>query len=280
MDAHVRQPIAAGSFYPANPDALSRLVHSALGDLSGLPAEKLRHPLGLIAPHAGYLYSGDVAAQGYAAAAAFGKPDLAVVLGANHTGLGTTIALPGPAPWRTPLGDLPVDTDLIRRWSSEGLAVYPGAFLREHSIEVQLPFMQTLWPDGFRLAPVCVQFGPLTDLKAAAEILAPSLAGQSLLVVVSTDFTHYEPDATARALDQEAIERILERDAGAFHQHVQQHRLSICGAGAITLLLLLSGMLEWTHATCVAYATSGDTTGDRSAVVGYAAALLRGGSND
>ena len=279
MKDPLRLPIAAGTFYPGNADTLGATVRSLLGDATAVLHKPLRQSIGLIVPHAGYAYSGHVAAAGFRAVASHGTPEVVVILGASHTGLGAAVSLSEPGHWRTPLGDVPVDSGILEALTASGLPIDAAPFAREHSIEVQLPFLQTLWPDLLRFVPVCVQSAPLTALAAAADAIAGAVAASPVLVVASTDFTHYEPEAVARELDALALERILSLDADGFCQLCARRKLSICGSGAVALLILLAHRLGWTRADLSEYATSGDVTGDRSAVVGYAAVAVMGGSN-
>ncbi len=277
MITPIRRPVVAGAFYPGRSDALLQVLSSLFG---GKPQPKgsLSRPLGLVAPHAGYVYSGKVAADGYMEVGKRGRPDAVIILGTNHTGLGRPISIGRAGAWRTPLGDAPVATELADRLIERGFPVAEEAFLREHSVEVQLPFIQYLFGPEVPFIPVCVMLPPLDDLIAAGEGIAEVVQGGSILVVASSDFTHYEPDGIARRLDMEAIELILGLDVAGFYRLVIEKRLSICGAGAITILLAAAARLGWSNVDLVSYATSGDVTGDRSAVVGYAAITVEGDS--
>lgn len=266
--------MAAGTFYPGTAAGLS----AALGRL--FPGEvraaerPLEGPIGLVVPHAGYVYSGRVAAAGYAALAERGRPNWVLVLGANHTGMGRSLSLARMGTWRTPLGEAPIDTDLADRLIAAGIEVAEEAFLGEHSIEVELPFLQYLFGIQIPFVPVSVMLSPFPDLAVAGERIAEVVRGKGGAIVASSDFTHYEPAEVARRIDHGAIERILALDAEGFYERVVRERLSICGAAAITLLLAMGRRLGWNDARLVSYATSGDVTGDDRAVVGYASLLL------
>jgi len=267
MEKLVRAPIVAGAFYPGAPEALRRTMASLFK--GGVPASTglLAAPLGLIAPHAGYPYSGEVAAAGYARAAACGRPEIAVLLGANHTGLGGPACLSSHAAWATPLGRSPVARDVVGRIAALGIPICDAAFAREHSLEVQLPFVQSIWGGDLPIVPVCV----MSHAEAHVDAIADGIGERRALLVASSDFTHYEPDRVARELDRSALDAILAVDSGAFARQCREQELSICGAGAIQTLLDLCRRLHLTRAELVRYATSGDITGERSAVVGYAA---------
>jgi len=276
MVSKVREPVVAGAFYPGTRAGLLRTMEGLFGGGRPETARSLSRPFGLVVPHAGYMYSGKVAADGYREAARAGTPEEVVILGTNHTGLGYPISIARDGAWRTPLGDAPIAADLADRLVERGFPIAEEAFAREHSIEVQLPFLQYLFGEEIPFVPICVSFPRLNDLVAAGEALGEVVRDDAVLLVASSDFTHYEPDGIARRLDQEAIELILRFDAVGFYRLVLEKRLSICGAGAITLLLAAARELGWGEAQLVSYATSGDITGDRSAVVGYAAIALSG----
>ncbi|MFC2099846.1 AmmeMemoRadiSam system protein B [Candidatus Bipolaricaulota bacterium] len=280
MATRIRLPIVTGAFYPREAGRLRALVEGLLDVSPGLPGRPLPDPVGLISPHAGYPYSGTTAALGFRRVAALGVPDLVIVLGASHTGLGPPIALDDHEGWETPLGALPVDGEAVTQLCTGGLPIDGAPFLQEHSIEVQLPFIQVLWPDSVSIVPICVQPGSLEELSAAARAISEHVAGRSALILASSDFTHYESEETARRLDQGALDYILARDAEGFLSHVRANRLTICGAGAITILMLACARLGLGFAELTHYTTSGKTTGDFSAVVGYASVLFSGGKHD
>ncbi len=268
MKHSVRQPVVAGSFYPADPVQLRDLVRDCLG--AEAPARAPRS-VGVVVPHAGYAYSGRVAGAGLRAAAAFGRPDAVLILGASHSGVGGPFVVPDDGAWRTPLGDVPLDGSGIERLVALGMVREAGAFRREHSMEVVLPFLQILFPEPVPVLPVCVQLAPWATLVSGARALVDAVGGQRVWIVASSDFTHYEPDHVARRLDRSALDLILTCDAQGFYRQTIDRGLTICGAGAICALLLVARDLALTKSALIAYATSGDVTGDRSAVVGYAA---------
>ena len=274
MEKTIRPPIVAGAFYPRDPGQLRATVESFFEGDVRRPSRTLDSPIGLIAPHAGYPYSGPVAAAGYGRVAALGRPEAVVLLGANHSGLGAPLSLSGHAIWETPLGRSPVDTRLVAQLTDSGIPKADAAFEREHSIEVQLPFVQSIWGCDVPIVPLCVMSVPLPPIQETVEAIAGAIDGTPLLVVASSDFTHYEPDATARELDHLALEPIRALDAEGFERVYRERRLSICGAGAILILLKLCRRLGLTNGSLVEYATSGDVTGDRGAVVGYASVLF------
>jgi hypothetical protein len=273
----VREPIVAGAFYPGTAAALSAAIDGLLP--ATVPAAKapLAGPVGLVVPHAGYVYSGGVAAAGFSELARRGRPEWVLVLGANHTGLGRPLSLARVGSWRTPLGTAPIATDVADRLAGEGIAVAEEAFLREHSVEVELPFLQHLFGSEIPFVPIAVMLQPLDGLVAAGERIADVVRGQGAAVVVSSDFTHYEPQDVAEEIDRRAIERILALDVDGFYESLVREDLSICGGAAIVVVMAVARRLGWAEARLLAYGTSGDATGDRRAVVGYASIVLAEG---
>jgi len=272
----IREPVVAGAFYPGSPAALSAELKRLFGSSVDVSEREITSPVGLIAPHAGYAYSGPTAAVGYRQLATLGQPKWAIVLGANHTGLGRPVSLARVGIWRTPLGDAPIATELADRLVATGLEVADEAFLREHSIEVQLPFLQFLFGAKIPFVPICVMLPPLSELIAFGEAISQVISDEPGVVVVSSDFTHYQPEEVARRIDHEAIERILALNVEGFYRSLVEERLSICGGGAITILMTIARKLGWNDTQLLSYATSGDVTGDRRSVVGYAAVSFLG----
>ena len=272
-----RRPVVAGTFYPGSPAQLSR----ELTRLCGAPRSgaALDSSMGLIAPHAGYVYSGAVAGEGYAQLAARGQPEWAIILGSNHTGMGQPISIATGGAWETPLGSSAIATEIARRLVSGVVRVAPEAFSREHSVEVQLPFLQHLFGLDVPFVPICVMLPLIADLIALGEAIAAVAKESAGVVIASSDFTHYQPDEIARQIDHKAIDRILALDIEGFYRTLIEERLTICGGGAIAAVMSCARTLGW-EARLVSYATSGDVTGDRSAVVGYGAISFIGGKND
>ena len=278
MMPSIREPVVAGTFYPGSRSALTAALTLLLKRKVHV-AGTLCEPMGLVVPHAGYVYSGAVAAAGYRELAAHGRPEWAIILGTNHTGLGAPISIAREGVWRTPLGDAPIATDVADSLVTEGLTVADEAFLHEHSIEVQLPFLQFLFGAEIPFIPICVAFPALSDLTVLGEAIARVVRGKAGVVIASSDFTHYEPDETARIIDHRAIEKILALDVQGFHRSLIEERLSICGGGAIVGLMACARKLGWGKTKLLSYATSGDITGESHSVVGYAAISLTGGKD-
>jgi AmmeMemoRadiSam system protein B len=271
----VRHAAVAGRFYPRDPDELLAEVRGYL-DLSAADsvARAPIRAIGCIAPHAGYIYSGHVAGAVFARVEI---PRRCIVLCPNHTGQGRALAVISEGAWETPLGDVPIDGELAsalkRRFSA--LLEDSAAHRAEHAVEVELPFLQTRQPQ-LSFVPIALgttQFEVLEQLGAA---LADVIGAQedSILIVASGDMNHYESDVVTRAKDHRAIERILALDPRGLHDVVTQQNISMCGLGPAVVMLTAARQLGAKSAELVKYATSGDVSGDRDMVVGYAGVMV------
>ncbi|MHC1636047.1 MAG: MEMO1 family protein [Candidatus Methanospirareceae archaeon] len=264
----MRRAAVAGSFYEAGKDALEKQLK---GCFSGIKREEM-DVLGAVAPHAGYMYSGSVAAHVYAK---LPKADTFVILGPNHTGLGSSIALSTDT-WLTPLGEVEVDDTFVDALPKDIIDLDEEAHRYEHSIEVQLPFLQFIFGKNFKFVPICMG---LTDEETTKEIgdaivRAISEVDRRVVIIASSDFTHYEPDGVAKEKDRYVIEAIEELDVGKFYHRIYQRNVSACGVGPIAAMMNAVKKLGAKRGKVVKYATSGDITGDRSSVVGYAAIII------
>lgn len=271
----VRRPVVAGAFYPADPTRLRRSIEESFthrlgpGKLPGEPSGE-RTIISVVCPHAGYVYSGPVAAHSFIQLSSEGKPDTIVIIGPNHTGLGGRVSLGGSDAWETPLGRVDIDVDLTSAifGSYDFIDVDEMAHIREHSIEVQLPFLQYIYGE-FKLVPICMGVQDLETSRMLGEVLAEALNGRNALIIASTDLNHMEPQSTAEPKDRGAIDRILALDEAALQDWVRSRRVSMCGYGPVSATLVASKKLGATKAELLAYSTSGDIIGDHSAVVGY-----------
>jgi AmmeMemoRadiSam system protein B len=263
----VRSPAVAGKFYPANPRELSALIQRYTHHD---PAQKPKHVRACMVPHAGYVYSGAVAGAVFSQIA---LPKKIILLGVRHFPRGEALAILSEGTWRTPLGEAPVDGTLAKRLREVCPALREDsvAHSQEHSLEVELPFLQELDP-GFSFVPVAlgtVQFERLTEVgEAVAKVVAETK--DDVLVVTSSDMNHYENDETTRRKDHLAIEKLLQLDAYGLYQICLEREISMCGLGPAVAMLTAMGRLGARNADLVRYATSGDISGERDAVVGYA----------
>jgi len=218
------------------------------------------------------MYSGPVAAHAYYNLATDGKPDVLVIFGPNHTGRGSGLALMDEGVWRTPLGDVEIDADLARQIlrGSRIIDADDSAHLYEHSIEVQLPFLQFLYGSDFKFVPICFLMQDLESSREVGRAVGEALSNKNAVVIASTDMTHYEPQKTAERNDKMAIDCALKMDEVGYYSTVESHNISTCGYGPTVALITAAKMLGAKNARLLCYKTSGDITGDYSAVVGYA----------
>jgi MEMO1 family protein len=272
MTTVIREPAVAGQFYPANPQRLRAQVETFTAAFAK-PKEPLQpklRALGCVVPHAGYMYSGAIAGAVYHR---LELPARCIILCPNHTGCGEPLAIMSHDAWRTPLGDVPIDEALAGQLKARFslLSEDDEAHRFEHALEVQLPFLQVLRPD-FRFVPITVgtsQFEVLSALGVAMSAVIRE-AGGSVLVIDSSDMNHYESDEVTRAKDRRAIEPILALDARGLYDTVRESRISMCGYGPAVAMLTATTRLGAKDAELVRYATSGDVSGERDKVVGYA----------
>ena len=280
----IRRPHFASQFYEGDAEALRAQIRSCF--LHQLGPKKLppinfdvnpRNIVGLICPHAGYMYSGPVAASAFYQLALDGKPDTVVLLGPNHTGYGSALALMREGIWRTPLGDVEIDSELADKILHETslIDVDELAHRYEHSIEVQLPFLQFLYGDKFKIVPICFQ---LQDYASAVEVgmaLTEALAATNTVVIASSDMTHYEPAKAASTKDHAALKAVTEMDAKRFYETVETQSITACGFMPITSVITYANGVGAKEAKILSYHNSGDITGDHSSVVGYAAVSFK-----
>jgi hypothetical protein len=263
-----RAPAFAGRFYPAQAGALQREIESYIESRAAQAA------IGCVVPHAGIMYSGHVAGAVYAR---LQPASSYIILCPNHSGRGRPLAIMSEGNWTTPLGDAAVDAALAGELKRAcGLLEEDDTAHRlEHSLEVQLPFLQVHHP-GFRFVPIAVGVGSYQPLEELGRAVA-QVAGQAKerpLIVASSDLNHYEPDAINRAKDHRAIERIVALDPRGLYDTIRREDISMCGFGPTVAMLTAAKILGATRGELVRYANSGDITGDRSQVVGYAGILI------
>jgi AmmeMemoRadiSam system protein B len=256
----IRQPAVAGSFYPGQEQTLSRAVLELLRAAAASTVKDATAPKALIVPHAGYVYSGSTAALAYARlASARSTIKRVVLLGPVHRVAVRGLALAGVAAFGTPLGDIDVDQDAVASIASlRQVCISPAAHAAEHSLEVQLPFLQSVL-DDFKLVPLAV--GDATP-EEVSQVLEALWGGPETLIVVSSDLSHYLPYQTAKTVDQTTVQSILDRQQLLTHEQA-------CGGTPINGLLLAAKRHQLTP-ELLGLCNSGDTAGDRQRVVGYA----------
>ena len=265
----VRRPCVSGRFYPGESRELADTVRGLLA--AGEEKETAR---GIIVPHAGYIYSGAVAG------AVYGRiviPPLVVMLGPNHTGRGPDFSLMAEGRWQTPLGEVPV-SPLARELlaGSRLLAEDASAHLAEHSLEVQLPFLQVCAPPGPAIIPIIVASLDPEAIAALGRELADFIdrCGVEALLLASSDMSHYEPDRLAREKDALALESVGRLAPGELLRQVEENNISMCGVAPAAAVLYAARELGATDARVVRYATSAEVSGDFRQVVGYAGVVI------
>jgi AmmeMemoRadiSam system protein B len=273
----IRQPAVAGHFYQGSPSALRDQVGRFL-----IPEAKKVKALGIVSPHAGLVYSGSVAGAVYSR---IELPGTFVLIGPNHTGLGAPVSLMARGSWETPLGAVRINEDLADAVLSKSRHIHDDtmAHLREHSLEVQLPFIQYL-KRNFTIVPIqmmdtrletCIEVGNAVA-SAIAECGARSAEykAEGTLIVASSDMSHYVSAGTAKKKDHAAIKRILDLDAQGLYHTVRDEGISMCGYGPVVAMLTACKVLGATKAELVKYTNSGEVSGDYDQVVGYAGIVV------
>ena len=263
----LRLPAVSGRFYPSNPTELAALIREyTKSDKTVIPVRAKA----CLVPHAGYIYSGLVAGAVYAQ---IEIPRKIVILGVRHYPRGENAAILSSGAWRTPLGDAAVDERLAEalRAACPLLREDSVAHSSEHSLEVQIPFLQVLQP-GFTFVPVALGTVRFEDLVAVGEAIGRVLAAsaEEILLLTTSDLNHYENDSTTRVKDRMAIDQILALDARGLYDTCRNEAISMCGLGPTVAMLTALQGLGGARAELVRYRTSGDVSGDFDAVVGYA----------
>jgi AmmeMemoRadiSam system protein B len=277
-----RAPAVAGVFYPSAADELNQLIELSFkerrfgpGDLPPLKELTRRRIYGIVSPHAGYIYSGAVAANGYYETSSMNF-DRVVMIGPNHYGIGTGLATVRDGIWETPLGQVEIDAELASRISeNSGILDFDDlAHSRDHCLEVQLPFLQYIKKNQFKLVPIIMIMQDKVTASEIGESIADSTRTLNALLIASSDFTHYEPNSAAHRKDRELIEAILSLDISIFYTTLERLNVSACGYGAIASIMTAAKALGATKGELLRYATSGDIIGDTNSVVGYASIIF------
>lgn len=282
----VRKSAVAGMFYEANPESLKNSIEQAFigrlgpGNLPETNPSRQGKLLGLVCPHAGYMYSGEAAAWGFNELAQDGLPDIAVLLGPNHYGMGASISISPDEEWQTPLGTMQTDSETAQAILdlSEYARSDKSAHIKEHSIEAELPFLQYLGGNNVKIVPIAFAHLARSDAHQAISDMSAAIAkaveGKNAVIIASTDFTHYESKESASKKDAIALNKIKELDGHGLADAVYDNSLTMCGFLGTAVMLEICKKLGATRAEVLTYYTSGDVTGDTSQVVGYAAASI------
>ncbi len=265
----IRYPSVAGTFYPGREGPLKKEVEEMIQSTG-----KKLNVIGLISPHAGYVYSGSCAGKGFGSV---NIPNTIIILGVNHRGEGYPMAIDGNDKWNTPLGNIEVNEELrhklIEKSDVFGIDSIPAA--EEHSLEVQVPFIQVINPDA-RILPITIGTGNIEMMKIGGEELGALISeiDEKVLMVASTDMSHYVSSEEAKKLDLMAIDAIKAVDPDLLYETVYSNRISMCGVAPTYIMMTAAGILGAKRGVVIEYTNSGETSGDFDHVVGYLSAYI------
>lgn len=273
-----RKPAVSGIFYPSEKESLLSSIKECFlheyGPRSLPPMKDKKRLFAIIVPHAAYMYSGPVAANSYYYASAF-KPDLVVIIGPNHYGIGSGVASMRDAIWQTPLGRVKVDNNAVDKAVeiSKIIDIDFYAHSKDHSLEVQLPFLQFIY-DDFKILPIVVWMQDRRTAEDIGDALAEIAKEKNTLLIASSDFTHYEPNEVAHKKDKELIKCIEELDLSKYYTVLERLDITACGYSAIASIVHASKLLGAERGELIRYASSGDIAGNKDSVVGYASIVI------
>ena len=266
----MRKPVVAGQFYPASASQLRKMISTFIDER----AEK-EEVIGLVSPHAGYIYSGPVAG---AVISRIKFKDTFIILGPNHSGMGKPLSIMTEGSWKTPLGEVEIDSELGKQILATSSHLQEDAIAHqyEHSIEVQIPFLQYFKPD-IRIVPITLAYASAGAFKEIGMEIAQAVKAlkREVVIIASSDMTHYEPQELAKEKDSRAIDAILNLNEDELLRRVAELDISMCGYAPTVSLITVAKELGARTAELVKYQTSGDTTGDYSSVVGYAGIIIK-----
>ncbi|MDP3730794.1 MAG: AmmeMemoRadiSam system protein B [Candidatus Omnitrophota bacterium] len=268
----IRNPAAAGQFYAGSRESLIKETVK----LTQPSPEKKEDAIGVISPHAGYVYSGSVA--GLTLGSIIPKP-VYVIMGPNHTGLGSPFSLSTSDSWATPLGSVTINKTLAEKIIKNCPQISKDEFAhtQEHSIEVQLPILQTL-QENFTIVPIVISQGGIELYRKIGQGIAKSIKELKLekdvVIIASSDMTHYESQKSAEKKDSRAIDAILKLDEEALVECIEKFDISMCGSAPAAIMIVAAKSLGARRALLIKYQTSGDISGDYSSVVGYAGIVI------
>jgi len=265
----IREPVVSGQFYPQKAPELKKIIEEFK------PKDSTKSSAyGLILPHAGYVYSGQVAVS--TVSKVIPKKRI-IILGPNHTGYGENFGMYAEGSWKIPSASLPIDSNLAKRILDSGVDIKPDTLAHkfEHSIEVELPILYYFFGD-FSFVPIVCNVSNLATYEKVAEQIFSAVKAdkEEILFIASSDMTHYEPDSTARRKDRDALTHIINLDADGLVKTVKKENISMCGIAPVAILLMIMKKIGANKASVSLYETSADSTGDTSSVVGYAGVVI------
>jgi len=284
LSAYRRKPSVSGIFYSSNKEQLvdelkGCFTNKIFGPGRLPPSDQVRKIYGMVSPHAGYLYSGSVAANGYYSVSS-SKFNNVILVGPNHYGLGSSVATTMNGIWESPIGDVMVNPQVAKDIASRATSMDFDEFAhsRDHCLEVQIPFL-LFTTEKFRMVPIILtnqdEYLALELGSAISDTVNDCISkGDEFMLIASSDFTHYESNSEAHRKDSQLIKSILSLDITAFYYTLRQYNVSACGYGAIATVMVAAKNLGASRGELIRYATSGDVTGDKSSVVGYSSILF------
>ena len=271
----IREPVVAGQFYPDRKEELKNMIKYCFDHKYG-PRKQIKESseqvYGIICPHAGYVYSGPTACHSYNAIS-LQNPELVIIIGPNHFGVGKNVATMFDANWKTPLGLVEVDSDSAQEIAEKCnvIDIDNYSHSQDHSLEVQIPMLQSLLSNEFKILPIILLSQDLETAKDVGNAVSEIAKKKDSIIVASSDFTHYEENSFAHLQDKALIEPILDMDVEQFYQVLREKRVTACGFGAIASTMIACKNLGATKGVLLSYATSGDVSGNTDSVVGYGA---------
>ena len=274
----VRKPAVSGTFYPGTPEELEEKIKWCYkhklgpGSMPRVNSQGPREIIALIIPHAGYIYSGPVAAHAYNELANDGAFDTVVILGPNHTGYGPPVSLWRKGAWKTPFGEVKIDEELADKFLGGVIEANETAHIYEHSIEVQLPWLQYLYKE-IKIVPITMLAQDLETARAVGKTISRAIG--SIIIIASTDFTHYEPHSRAVEKDKSMIGAIVNLDEEELYKQRKLLNSTMCGFGPVASAIVAAKEMKAKKGSLLKYVTSGDITGDFSSVVGYASIAIK-----
>ena len=275
----IRTPAVSGTFYPEDEKKLKNLIHDCfmhpIGPGKTCPIESNEKIYGVICPHAGFVYSGPVACHSFYSLSS-SSSKLAIIVGPNHYGIGQNTASMIDVSWKTPLGLVEVDSDSVLelREHLDILEIDSFSHSKEHSIEVQIPILQEVFSDEMKILPISLINQEQKTATLVGSAIAKIAQEKDALLIGSSDFTHYEENEFAHRQDIALIDPILKLDVDEFYKILHERKVTACGFGAIASIMTACKELGATEGKLLKYATSGDVSGDKSSVVGYASIIF------
>ena len=271
----IREPVVAGQFYPDQKEDLESMIKYCYEHKYGPGSRSIESSeriFGVICPHAGYVYSGPTACHSYKAISSI-NPELVIIIGPNHFGVGKDVATMTDAQWETPLGMVLVDSIAAQEVAEKSklIEIDNYSHSQDHSLEVQIPMLQSIFSEGFQILPIILRSQDLETARDVGSAVSEIAKKKNTVIIASSDFTHYEENSVAHIQDKALIEPILEMDVKRFYDVLIEKRVTACGYGAMASTMIACKNLGATKGELLSYATSGDISGGIESVVGYGA---------